>query len=132
MYDGIVGDGSERRRHERVPLTAEAPVIHLTVDLLVGEQVAKAQVINIAEEGLFLATNAPIERSVHVEVEFVNDGTSCCASGLVVWKTDRGIGIRLKEPSDAFRDMVRQLATADLDERWELLKKISRAEIRAV
>lgn len=122
----------ERRQFTRVPLTADAPVIYLQVELSVGEQTAQAQVINIAEEGLFLATKAPIERSVRVEIDFVVQDEACPATGTVVWKTNRGIGIRLTEPSAAFRRFVQRLAEADLDERWELLKHVSKAQIRAV
>lgn len=131
MYDGNVGDGSERRKYPRVPLTADAPVIHLRIELLVGDLVAEAQVINIAEEGMFLATKGPIERSVAVEVELVSDGTSCIAHGTVVWKTDAGIGLRLTKPSDEYREFVQRLAAVDLDERWEMLKKVSLAQVRA-
>lgn len=126
-----MGDGSERRQYPRVPLTADAPVIHLQVELIVGEHKTVAQVINIAEEGLFVAATALIERSVRVEVLFVVDGESCPAAGTVVWKTDRGLGIRLTEVSDEFRLFVRRLAAVDLDERWEMLKSVSTAEIRA-
>ncbi len=132
VYDGAVGDGSERRKYPRVPLTADAPIIHLSVDLSVGEQRASAQVINIAEEGLFLATDAPIERSVQVELEFVVAEQTCTGAGMVVWKTDRGIGIRLTTASEDYRQWVRELAAASLDDRWEMLKAVDRADIRAV
>lgn len=127
-----VSDDRRQRKFERVPLTGEAQVVELDMELQVGEQSADAKVINIAEEGLYLDTAAPLERRVEVEIDLVIDGQTTSVVGTIVWKSHKGVGIRLKEVSESFRQLVRRMAAADPDERSQMIEAISSARVRVV
>lgn len=131
MMESVAGDKRERK-YERVPLTGDAQVVELDMELQVGEQSTDAKVINIAEEGLYLDTAAPLERRVEVEIELVIDGDPTSVVGTIVWKSHKGVGIRLKEVSEAFRQLVRRMAVADPAERSHMIEAISTARVRVL
>lgn len=123
-------DGCERRKLPRVPLSARAPVIHLPVTLMLGDEKQFASIVNIAEEGMFVRSDADVEAERPVHVCFlVGADRRCEARGHVVRKATKGFGVRLTDPDDEFRYLVRELAAADRDERADLLSTIHQRDV---
>ena len=124
--------GLKRRNYPRVPLSADAPVVLLRTALIVdGRRCPDANIINMAEEGLFLQTSEPIPQDRAVQLRLVTgEDRVCVANGRVVWRADLGVGIRLAKASEEFRYFVRELAAVGIDERQVLVRSVRSPQMR--
>lgn len=129
-----VDSGEKRRKHERVPLSEAAPTVFLSVRVVFEGHHGVGRIVNIAEEGIFLQTDVALPKGTSASLRLLlASGSLCAAEGSVVWlaKSRVGVGIRLSEPNQEFREFVRLLAAAEsAKELFALIRDVREADIR--